>query len=201
MSMNEQTCAIEPTAPPRSSYRGIVFQAILLMAVWLILSGHYDFLHILYGVISVALVVWINYRLHPLPLANCEACGTTHIIIPRLIIYLFWLQWQIIKSGVYVAYVVLDPRMPIQPTLVRFDCLLPNVLARVVFGNSITLTPGTITANIQGDHFTVHALTKDTADDLLTGEMSARVARLYTNEYNPERMCFNIQRTDSGSKS
>ncbi len=195
--MTNQTCTMESGATPRRSYRGIVFQVILLMAIWLILSGHYDFLHILYGVISVAGVVWLHLRLHPLPLADCEACGTTKIIIPRLIVYLFWLQWQIIKSGVYVAYVVLHPKMPISPALVRFDCVLPNVLARVIFGNSITLTPGTFTVDIRGDRFVVHALTKDTGDDVLTGDMSGRVAKLYTDHYNPEDLCFNVRRTDT----
>ncbi len=201
MASTEQTCTLaDSAAPPRRSYRGIVFQAILLMAVWLILSGHYDFLHILYGVISVAAVIGITLRLQPLPLADCEACGTTRIKIFRLVIYLFWLQWQIIKSGFYVAYIVLHPKMPVVPALVRFDCLLPNVLARVILGNSITLTPGTLTTDIRGDRFVVHSLTRDQGDAILEGDMNARVARLYVDQYNPDDLCFNVRRTDDGSR-
>ncbi len=198
--MTEQTCTLEESnVPPRRGYRGIVFQVILLMAIWLILSGHYDFLHIFYGVVSVAAVVWLNLRLDPLPLANCEPCGTTRINVPRLVIYLVWLLWQIIKSGFYVAYLVLHPKMPIQPALVRFDCILPNVLAKVILGNSITLTPGTLTTDIREDRFIVHSLTRSTGDDVLSGDMNGRVARLYTKDYNPDDLCFNIRRTDEGS--
>ena len=179
-------------------YRGIILQSVLLMAVWLILSGHYDALHIFYGVISVAFVVWLNFRMHNLPLAPGEMPGSFRINIPRLIVYLFWLQWQIIQSAVYVAYVVLHPRMPIKPMLVRFRTKQPNVLARVILGNSITLTPGTITLQIEGDVFTVHALTRDTEEDLVSGEMEARVARLYLAECEAGDACSHVELITSG---
>jgi multicomponent Na+:H+ antiporter subunit E len=179
-------------------YRGTILQAVLLMAIWLLLSGHYDFLHIFYGVVSVAFVVWLNYRMHSQPLAPGELPGTFQINIPRLMAYLLWLLWQIIQSGVYVAYVVLHPRMPINPMLVRFRSKQPNVLARVILGNSITLTPGTITVEIVGDVFTVHALTRDTEEDLVSGDMEARVARLYLPECSPGDACSHVELITSG---
>ncbi len=143
-------------------HRGLLIQAVLLMAVWLILSGYYDFLHIFYGVICVAFVVWLNNRLTVLPLAG-ERCGEKQIILSRLLTYLPWLLWQIAVSGFYVAGVVLKPNPRLAPTIVRFTSRQPGVVARVILGNSITLTPGTITLAIDGDLFTVHALTAETA--------------------------------------
>lgn len=179
-------------------HRGLILQTLLLAAIWLILSGKTDLIYIIWGVVSIAFVIWLSNRLHHIPLAKDEPCGSTRIIIPRLIVYLFWLVWQIIKSGVYVAYVVLHPKMPIEPMIVRFTSKQPNVLARVILGNSITLTPGTLTLDIEDNLFTVHALTRDTEEDLVSGDMEARVARLYMRECESEDMCCDIELITSG---
>ncbi|MFP4315732.1 MAG: Na+/H+ antiporter subunit E [Desulfovibrionales bacterium] len=178
--------------------RGILLQAVLLMVIWLLLSGHYDLLHIFYGVLSVVFVIFLNYRMHYVPLAPGEMPGSFHIKIPKLIGYLFWLQWQIIQSGVYVAYIVLHPKMPINPMLVRFRSKQPNVLAQVILGNSITLTPGTVTLDIKDDVYTVHALTRDTEEGLVSGEMEAKVARLYLDECEPGDACSHVELITSG---
>ncbi|MFO8031504.1 MAG: Na+/H+ antiporter subunit E [Desulfohalobiaceae bacterium] len=178
--------------------RGLVLQGLLLMLLWLIFSGHYDLLHILYGVLSVGVVLCLNWQMRNLPLAEDQPCDSTRINLPRLCLYLFYLLWQIVKSGVYVAYVILHPKMPIKPVLVRFQSQQPNVLAKVILGNSITLTPGTLTVQIEGDNFTVHALTEDTESSLVSGEMESKVARLYLQECSPEDMCCNIEHLYSG---
>lgn len=179
-------------------HRGLILQILLLSAIWLILSGRTDVIYLLWGTVSIAFVIWLSGRLNSIPLAKDEPCGSTRIIIPRLIVYLFWLVWQIIKSGVYVAYVVLHPKMPIEPMIVRFISKQPNVLARVILGNSITLTPGTLTLDIEDNLFTVHALTRDTEEDLISGDMEARVARLYMRECEHEDMCCDIELITSG---
>jgi len=173
-------------------YRGIVIQAISLMAIWLIMSGHFDLEHILYGALSVALVVWLNTRIRPIPLHSGECIVARCINIPRLIGYLLWLLWQIVRSGVYVAYLVLHPKMPINPIMVNFESILPTPLAHVILGNSITLTPGTLTVDVKGDYFVVHALTPGLELDLVSGEMEARVGRLYMAECTPGDMCTNV---------
>jgi multicomponent Na+:H+ antiporter subunit E len=179
-------------------YRGLILQAFILSAVWLILSGKLETIYIFWGFVSIAFVMWLNSRLHGVPLAEGEPCGMTRIDIPRLTVYLLWLVWQIVKSGAYVAYVILHPKMPIQPMIVRFTSKQPNVLARVILGNSITLTPGTLTLDIVDSQFTVHALTRDTEEDLVSGDIESRVARLYTQECSVEDMCCDIELITSG---
>jgi multicomponent Na+:H+ antiporter subunit E len=178
--------------------RGLALQAGMLSAVWLIMSGKFEPIYFFWGIFSVTFVMWLNNRLHTIPLAENEPCGATSINLPRLALYLGWLLWQIIKSGAYVAYVVLHPRMPIEPMLVRFTSRQPNVVARVILGNSITLTPGTFTLEIDGDHFLVHALTRDTEEGLVNGDMEARVGRLYLPECTPEEMCTEVELITSG---
>lgn len=179
-------------------HRGLILQALMLTVVWLTLSGKLDLIYLFWGFISIAFTMWLFHRIHGIPLADNEPCGSTRIIIPRLIVYLVWLVGEIIKSGIYVAYVVLHPKIPIQPMLVRFTSKQPNVLARVILGNSITLTPGTITLDIQGDRFVVHALTRDTEEGLVSGEMESRVARLYMQDCKAEDMCCDIDLITSG---
>jgi multicomponent Na+:H+ antiporter subunit E len=174
-------------------HRGLAIQAFLLAGLWLLLSGKFAPIYFFWGAVSVALALGLSHRLSNLPLDEKADIGYPVIIFPRLIIYLFWLIGQILKSGITIAYVVLHPKMPIQPMLVRFSSMQPNVLTKVILGNSITLTPGTLTLDIIDDQFIVHALTMDTAQDLISGDMEARVAQLYTQDCDEGLMCYQAE--------
>jgi multicomponent Na+:H+ antiporter subunit E len=106
-----------------------------------------------------------------------------------LLAYLPWLCWQIVLASLEVAYLVLHPRLPIQPQLIRFRAHLPHALARLSLATSITLTPGTVTLDTHGDEFLVHALTAAGAEALLSpegdGTMQRRIAALYTRATRP----------------
>ena len=97
----------------------------------------------------------------------------------RFIKYIPWLLYQILLSNIHVAYLVLSPKLPIDPKMIRFKTKLKKEMSLAVFANSITLTPGTITADIKNGEFYVHALSKKVADDLLTGEMENKVAEIF----------------------
>lgn len=78
--------------------------------------------------------------------------------------FLVVLVIEIIKSNIDVARIVLSPSMPIQPEFIRVPIRIKNEVNRVILGNSITLTPGTLTVEITDEYCLVHALTKDAAD-------------------------------------
>ncbi len=188
-----------PSPPPPLSgarwrlFRARAIQAVLLFCLWLVLSGMFDALHLAYGVFSVALVLLLNHRLHLLPLQPGETPTEHPILLHRLFAYLLWLLWQIVQSGLYVAYLVMHPLLPISPCLVRFRSMQPNVQARVILGNSITLTPGTITVEVEGNRFLVHAITREAAEGLFAGDMEYRVARIYLRECRREDACFDAE--------
>ncbi len=73
---------------------------------------------------------------------------------------------------------VLHPQMPIKPQIVEIEVDLETDVAKVLLANSITLTPGTVTVDIEGNKFIVHALTDKALESLLSGEMHARVKRI-----------------------
>ena len=149
---------------------------LFCFGLWLLLSGYFDVPLLLgFGVLSCALVVFVAWR--------------TEVIDPeeqplrlRFNLHIFsywpWLLWQIVLSNLDVAKRILDPKLPISPTLITLRPTQRSDLGRVIYANSITLTPGTVTTALSGDTLEVHALTREAADSLLEGDMDRRVTRL-----------------------
>jgi len=147
--------------------------AAVLCGVWLLWSGHYTPLLMGLGVASSLLVVWIAHRMDILDQESVPLD-----IFPRILTYLPWLFWQIFKANLDVARRIINPRLPVSPRVIKVPAGQKRDLGRVIYANSITLTPGTVTIDTTGDTITVHALTPEAAEGLQTGEMDRRVARL-----------------------
>ena len=140
------------------------------MAVWLLWSGHYTTLLIAFGAGSSLFVVLIARRM-----CLTDAEGHPVHLLLRLTTYVPWLIWAIVKSNIDIAVRILNPRLPISPRIIKVKASQKTDLGRVIYANSITLTPGTVTVDVEGDELTVHALTRGTAEDLETGDMDRRV--------------------------
>jgi multicomponent Na+:H+ antiporter subunit E len=153
----------------------------ILFFFWIHLSGQFDIFHLTLGVISCALVSRISGNL----LFRKKRVRSTYLWeILRFLKYLPWLLYQIVLANIHVAYLVLHPNMPllIDPHIIKFKVRLKTDIGLTTFGNSITLTPGTITVLIHEGFFYVHAINQKVADDLLTGEMEDRVAQIYKED-------------------
>ena len=111
--------------------------------------------------------------------ARFQGVSPVRIRFFPLLRYIPWLMWQIVIASLQVAYAVLRPKMPVDPALVRFKTRLPNISSKVILGNSITLTPGTITIQIDGDEFLVHALMEVSSSGIVDGTLPTQVAKLY----------------------
>ncbi len=159
--------------------KGTVLQFLVLFGLWLLLSGHYDAFHIGAGVFSALLVTLMHARINRHLYDHLDIAAVHPLRYARLALYIPWLMWQIVLASLQVAGAVLRPRMPIDPSLVRFKTKLPNVAARVILGNSITLTPGTYTLRIEGDEFLVHSLMSVSHSGIVDGSLPGQVAKLY----------------------
>lgn len=146
----------------------VVFLACFIL--WLALSGSTAPLHLFLGAVAAALVAWVN--------RGDELLSEWLWRLPQMLRYAPWLFTEIVKANLQVARLVLDPRLPIDPVIVTFDSGLTSPLARTTFANSITLTPGTITLDVDGSSFTVHAIT-EAMSDLGGSEMERRVAAVF----------------------
>lgn len=89
-----------------------------------------------------------------------------------------WLFVEIIKSNIDVARLILDPKLPISPTVIKVKATQVDDLGHVIYANSITLTPGTVTMDVRGGTLEVHAITQDIAEGLMSGEMDRRVTQM-----------------------
>lgn len=149
-----------------------------MMGFWLLLSGHYDVFHISLGICSIILVLWIDNKLFAHRFFPDEK-EYKSLRIGKFLLYLPWLLWQIVISSLQVAYVILSPQMPVNISLIRFKTKLPNMTSKVILGNSITLTPGTLTIEINEDEFLVHALTDASSAGILDSNLPNHVGSLY----------------------
>jgi multicomponent Na+:H+ antiporter subunit E len=159
-------------APARArSTEARVTTFLACLAFWLALSGHRDPLHLALGAASAALVAALNRRDPALP-------GLLRRV-PRLAAYSVWLLGQIVRSNLHVARIVLDPRLPVDPVVVRVPAPAGEDLAVALYANSITVTPGTVTLDVEDGELVVHALTPVSAAGVTSGEMGRRVARVF----------------------
>lgn len=145
----------------------------LLFGLWLLLSGHYEALLIAFGLVSCIVVVLIATRMDVVDHESFPVHLTG-----RSLTYVPWLLKEIAKANFDVARIILDPRLPISPRTARFRGTQRTDLGRVIYANSITLTPGTITTGVYGDEFEIHALTRAALDGTEQGEMDRRVSQL-----------------------
>ncbi len=147
---------------------------VILIALWLLLSGHYTTMLIEFGVVSSLLVVWLAWRMR---IVDPE--GVPVHLLPRALLYIPWIAKEVFLANVDVAKRILTPGKPnISPELFDVDTTQRSDLGRVLYANSITLTPGTVSIRVHGRKITVHAIAEDVAEGLRAGEMDRRVTRL-----------------------
>ena len=148
--------------------------AVTLMVVWLLWSGHSEPLLVGFGMFSCLLVVLLSRRMGIVD----EETVPVQLGLRPFVRYAPWLVSQIVVANVDVARRILSPKMPIAPALIRVKVTQQGDLGRVIYANSITLTPGTVSVEVEEGEITVHALTGETADALLEGSMDRLVTRL-----------------------
>lgn len=123
------------------------------------------------GVISILFVLWMAKRMR---IIDHETAP--YLTVPQTISYFAWLFVEIIKANIAVVRAVLSPDMFVSPTLTRIPTPQKTDIGKVMFANSITLTPGTISLDIQDDHILVHALLSEMSNPDDFGEMAERSA-------------------------
>lgn len=150
----------------------LIILAAVLFAFWLSLSGHLEPLLIAYGLASVAIAVVFAWRLD---MIDAESFPVGKFV--GGIAYWPWLIVEIVKSAIDVSKIIIDPKLPISPNLVRVPAHQKGPVGLTTFANSITLTPGTISAVVleRRHEILVHSLTDEGAEALEEGEMDRRV--------------------------
>ncbi len=155
-------------------YGRLLLVTLLLIAAWLLWSGLYKPLLLALGAFSCVLTVIIARRM---------GYFDPDVFVFRYNLKLFgfwaWLAREIIKSSLEVSRIVLSPTLRIDPKVIEVDASDLVPVDQALLGNSITLTPGTLTLDVHEGRLLVHALTSSGAASMLDGEMKRRVAALH----------------------
>lgn len=149
----------------------IVGLTAALALFWWILSGYWIPLILGLGIGSIAFCVYIAHRMDV-----CDHEGQPVHLAARGIGYFPWLFKEIVMSNITVAKAIVSGN--IRPQVLLVDATQADDLGKIVYANSITLTPGTVTVAERDGKFLVHALMDETADGLRTGDMNDRVCDL-----------------------
>ncbi|OKY25546.1 MULTISPECIES: Na+/H+ antiporter subunit E [Thalassotalea] len=144
--------------------------AILLFGFWLLLSGYYQPLLLTFGLISVAIVIVVIKRMDNVDQQE-KSVSTGY----RVLRYFLWLISEIIRSSLQVTKLVWGPSKSVSPSLSKINVSKIPHNSRVLYVNSITLTPGTLSVDLEGDELTVHALQKKSIDRLKKGDMENKL--------------------------
>lgn len=139
---------------------GFITISILLLFFWFMLAPYFDLYNVTIGVLfSLGLTyMWQDKIFKP--------AKKTSFTVKQIFVfsyYLLHLLINIVKANIQVAKIVLNPRLPISPGIITLKTILNNDLSRVFYSNSITLTPGTVTVDSDGDKLIIHTLTRENA--------------------------------------
>ena len=152
--------------------------AILLFLFWISLSGHFQPLLLGLGMASVALTVFLSHRMNVID----HESYPLHLSLkfPGFLIYLFR---EVVKANIDVVMRVLSwKEKPISPQMIKIPQSQSTDLGAVMYANSITLTPGTVTIKLSENNLTVHALSKEAASELANGTMSEEISNRVFNQ-------------------
>ena len=138
------------------------------------LSVRFDWIHLGLGLVLSFAVAWINSGHSPF-VPKFRLWG-------NILLYLPWLFVKIVQSSIHVSKLILHPTLPIDPRLINVKCALNHHAAVVLLGNSITLTPGTITAEVDGNTLIVHALDDVSGEDVTNKSIESKIAEIFKDE-------------------
>lgn len=147
----------------------------LLLVFWLLIT--WDF-HVQELVAGILVCVLVGTFCRDMLITEEERPKITIRNIFRFVRYMVFLIFSIIEANIDVAKIVLSPKMPITPTLVEFKVNLKKDLSKVIFANSITLTPGTLTIDLEDDVYLVHGLTRKHATNVIGWHMALKLMEM-----------------------
>ena len=145
-----------------------------LFVVWVALSASFEWMHLGLGLICSFAVAWVNSGHSP--------------FVPkfrlwlRILLYLPWLFYKIVQSSLQLSKLILHPALPIAPQLISVETKLRHRAAVVLLGNSITLTPGTITAEVDRNKLIVHAMDNVLSEDVASKQIESKIADIFKDE-------------------
>ena len=153
-----------------SFYQTLFLKTMGFFLIWLLLSASFNLFHVGLGLVAAFGVAWFN---------TDRSASRFTILRLRIVWYFLWLVGRILQSGFHLSVLILHPALPIDPKLIRYRTKLRDEAGIVLLGNSITLTPGTITAELNSQDLVVHAMDDKSAHDVTSGRLEQQIAGMF----------------------
>ncbi len=153
-----------------SIYQTLILKTFGFFLIWLLLSASFNLLHMGLGLLVAFGVAWFN---------TDRSVSRFTILRLRIVWYFLWLVGRILQSGFHLSVLILHPALPIDPKLIRYRTKLREEAGIVLLGNSITLTPGTITVELNSQDLVVHAMDDKSAHDVTSLRLEQQIAGLF----------------------
>jgi multicomponent Na+:H+ antiporter subunit E len=153
--------------------RHIISLSLALAAFWMFNSGHYSFFMLSLGAASIAFVLYIAHRMDVVD----HESQPVHLTLKMPAFYV-WLIKEIILANISVVKHIWLGNETISPAVTTIKASQKTDMGKVIYANSITLTPGTVAVDLNGDQIMVHALLRENIEALQLGEMDRRVSKL-----------------------
>ena len=151
---------------------------VILFLLWLLLSGHYGMLLLGLGLVSCVIALLIYRKVFMI-----ENLARISINPFGLVKYTGWLLLEIVRSNIDVLKAIIS-RKNIAPDLFNLNAKDLSETGQVIYANSITLTPGTVSAELEDGVIRVHALLDGAESGFADNEMHSRVKALCEEEQN-----------------
>jgi len=137
-----------------------------LLVFWLLVSARLDYQHLAVGA-AFSFLITLFWREFLMNIEQRKDVLPYKVLFSRKsLVYFLSLLVEIVKANINIARIVLDPRLPISPVVITMHTSLSRDLTKVMYANSITLTPGTISMGLTGDKLVVHCLTQEGAESV-----------------------------------
>ena len=153
--------------------RHTISLSLALAAFWLLNSGHYTPLMLSLGAVSIIVVLYIAHRMDVVD----HESQPVHLTL-KIPGYYMWLTKEIVLANISVVKHIWLGNKTISPTLTTIRANQKTDMGKVIYANSITITPGTVAVDLVGNQIMVHALLREYIETLEVGEMDRRVGEL-----------------------
>lgn len=126
---------------------------IILMFVWVALTGSFLFANYVFGFVLSFVIMWVSR-------VGDEGSRKYFSAFPGFIGFVFFFLWELLKANIQVAYEVMTPRLNMKPGIVKVPLDVTTDFEITLLANLISLTPGTLSIDVSQDKkvLYVHAM-------------------------------------------
>ncbi len=147
---------------------------LILMVIWILLSGMFEPLMLAFGVFSIGFTMWITSRM-----LKVDQERFTFFFGGSFISFFLKLAVKVVQSNIDVCLRILGIR-PVESTFVTIPMPFKDDVAKVLYANAITLTPGSSSIALSDNSLLIHTISAKGAEDLANDDMLNIMPKQYS---------------------